>query len=140
MNPQAIFLPACAQGILTFLVQIYLFSSRSSAMRTKRVGIQEIAVDSKFDEVFRDCTDVSDNFENLFEVPVLFFALCGMLFMTGKVDLIYVSAAWAFVVFRALHSLVHCTSNQVNHRFLAYLFSCIALWGMWFRLSAQLIF
>src|ERR671920_1210883 len=70
----------------------------------------------------------SDNLRNLFEIPVLFYALALYLFVTGQVDVTYVSAAWIFVAFRALHSAVHCTFNHVMLRFYLYLFSTLAVW------------
>ena len=63
----------------------------------------------------------SENFKNLFEIPVLFYALALYLFATSQVDGAYLTAAWIFVAFRALHSLVHCTVNIVNLRFFMYL-------------------
>jgi len=39
-----------------------------------------------------------------------------------------VGAAWVFVVFRALHSAVHCTFNLVMLRFYLYLVSTLAVW------------
>ena len=70
----------------------------------------------------------SDNLKNLFEIPVLFYALVLYLFVTHQVDAAYVSAAWIFVAFRALHSAVHCTINVVMLRFYLYLFSTLAVW------------
>jgi hypothetical protein len=70
----------------------------------------------------------SDNFKNLFELPVLFYALALYLFATVQVDAIYVYAGWIFVAFRALHSAVHCTFNRVMLRFYLYLISAVALW------------
>jgi hypothetical protein len=42
----------------------------------------------------------------------------------------YLDAAWIFVAFRALHSLVHCTVNIVMLRFWLYAISTLALWAM----------
>ena len=70
----------------------------------------------------------SDNLKNLFEIPVLFYALALYLFVTNQVDAAYVSAVWIFVAFRALHSAVHCTFNLVMLRFYLYLFSTLAVW------------
>ncbi len=70
----------------------------------------------------------SDNLKNLFEIPVIFYALALYLFVTNQVDAAYVTAAWVFVVFRALHSAIHCTVNIVMLRFYLYLFSTLAVW------------
>ena len=70
----------------------------------------------------------SDNLKNLFEIPVIFYALALYLFVTNQVDPAYVAAAWVFVLFRALHSAIHCTVNIVMLRFYLYLFSTLAVW------------
>jgi hypothetical protein len=57
---------------------------------------------------------------NLFELPVLFYALCLALYVTEQVDGVYLGLAWAFVVLRALHSAIQLFYNRVMHRFLAY--------------------
>ena len=47
--------------------------------------------------------------ENLFEVPVLFYLLCVALVLNGGSTPGFVSAAWAYVALRGLHSLIHVT-------------------------------
>jgi hypothetical protein len=46
------------------------------------------------------------------------------------VDMVYVAAAWGFVLFRTMHSAVHCTFNWVMLRFYLYLCASIAVWFM----------
>ena len=75
----------------------------------------------------------SDNLKNLFEIPVLFYALALYLFATSQVDALYVGAAWVFLIFRTLHSAVHCTFNRVIVRFYLYLIATLAVWFMIFR-------
>ena len=75
----------------------------------------------------------SDNLKNLFELPVLFYALALYLFATAQVDAVYVFAGWMFVGFRTLHSAIHCTFNIVMLRFWLYVISSAALWFMVIR-------
>jgi hypothetical protein len=75
-----------------------------------------------------EVSNPSDNLKNLFEIPVLFYALALYLFVTNQVDAVYVGAAWVFVGFRILHSAVHCTINIVMPRFYLDLFSTLAVW------------
>ncbi|MGH8335916.1 MAG: MAPEG family protein [Gammaproteobacteria bacterium] len=70
----------------------------------------------------------SDNLKNLFEIPVVFYALALYLFVTHQVDALYVDAAWVFVAFRAMHSAVHCTFNLIMLRFYLYLIATLAVW------------
>ena len=54
-------------------------------------------------------------------------------------DPMLVWMSWAFVGFRFLHSLIHCTYNDVNHRFTAYLLSCLVLLFLWLRIAMFII-
>lgn len=72
----------------------------------------------------------SNNFNNLFELPVLFYALVFVIAHLALVDNLHVTLAWVFVIFRILHSAVHCTYNNVMHRFLLWLISAVAMWIM----------
>ncbi len=56
----------------------------------------------------------SNNLKNLFELPVVFYALCAVLLVSQSVDAVYLYCAWAFVGLRVLHSLIHCTVNIVR--------------------------
>ena len=80
------------------------------------------------DEKLGDAQASNNGLMNLFEIPVLFYALVLYLFVTQQVDTVYVIAAWVFVVFRALHSAVHCTFNLIILRFYLYLISTFAVW------------
>jgi hypothetical protein len=59
------------------------------------------------------------------------------LHVTQSVDTVFLAAAWVFVAFRALHSLVHCTFNLVLLRFSLYAISTVALWFMAVRAAIQ---
>jgi hypothetical protein len=69
----------------------------------------------------------SDNLKNLFEIPVLFYILVLYLSVTQQVDTLYVTAAWIFVAFRVLQSVVHCTFNFILLRFSPYLIATQAV-------------
>lgn len=76
---------------------------------------------------------VSRNFSNQFETPVL------MLFLVAVSNALHVNdatsglaaIAWAWVTFRILHSIIHCTSNHVLARLAAFAAStaCIGLYA-----------
>jgi hypothetical protein len=77
----------------------------------------------------------ADNLRNLFEVPVLFYATLGYLYMTRSVDTVYIYASWAYVALRFLHSAIHCNHGPVMPRFGAYAASSMSLWFMVGRAS-----
>jgi hypothetical protein len=132
-----IWLPCAAMVGLTALVWVKLYWDRIGEMRARRIDAQELAtVRAAAGKLERP--EAAENFRNLFEVPVLFYLLCVALVLTGGSTPAFVTAAWAYVGLRALHSLVHVTYNRVMHRFLAYVASTLLLFGMWIAFIARI--
>lgn len=131
MNAETIFLPMLGLMLLTALVWIRLYAVRIPAMKRARVAVQTYTTPDKVVEHLpAEASFPANNFKNLFELPVLFYGLCLYLYVTSNVDGIYVFAAWAFLVLRVLHSLVHCTRNIVIVRFYLYAAGAVVLWFM----------
>ncbi len=125
----AIFSPFFAMVFLTLLVWVYLYIRRITFLNNTKLDPKELAVPGMLAQISPpEVSNPSDNFKNLFEIPVLFYALVLYLFITNQVDAVYVNAAWIFVGFRALHSIVHCTFNLILLRFYLYLFSTLMIW------------
>lgn len=87
---------------------------------------------------FRPVEMPGNNLANLFEMPVLYFALVPLLILTSHAGHLQVAFAWAFVLLRALHSYIHIVPKTVNPRFMVYLASCAALLAMWVGFAVQL--
>jgi hypothetical protein len=68
-------------------------------------------------------------------MPVLFFAACAIYLALKMADDCFVSLAWGFVALRLVHSVIHITYNNVNHRLLAYFLSVAVLASMWVRIG-----
>jgi hypothetical protein len=129
MDQIAIFGPFFATMLLTFIVWAYMYVRRIRFITSRNLSPGDL---SKPGELARlspaAVSNPSDNLKNLFEIPVLFYALALYLFVTHRVDRTYVTAAWVFATFRGLHSAVHCTINIVMLRFYLYLASTLAVW------------
>jgi hypothetical protein len=72
---------------------------------------------------------------NLLELPVLFYVVCLMFFVSNRVDAVVVEVCWVYVAFRVAQTLVHVTYNNVFHRLTMFAtsnFVLISLWGMFF--------
>jgi hypothetical protein len=140
MEPQSIFAPFFAQMLLTFVVWVYMYARRipfivNSGLKPEHMTPAELARVSP-----PGVSNPSDNLKNLFEIPTLFFALVLYLYVAQRVDFIYVAAAWVFVVFRVLHSLMHCTANIIIVRFWLYAISTAVLWLMIARAARGVLF
>ena len=138
MAQTAIFGPFFATMILTLVVWVYMYVRRISFITRSRLTPAQLAIPGELARLTPAAvSNPSDNLKNLFEVPVLFYALALYLFVTGEVDGAYLAAAWIFVAFRALHSAVHCTFNLVMLRFYLYLIATVAVWFMVLRAALR---
>jgi len=129
MNQTAIFSPVFAMLLLTLVVWVYMYSRRIPFIRKNDFGPDELTP-AEFTRLSPpEVANPSDNLKNLFEIPVIFYVLAIYLFATDHVDNTHLISSWVFVVFRVLHSAVHCTINIVMLRFCLYLIStlCVAL-------------
>jgi hypothetical protein len=134
MKQAAIFSPLFATMLLTLIVWVYMYIRRIAFITTNKLHPHDLAIPGKLAQISPpSVSNPSDNFKNLCEIPVLFYVLVLYLFATKQVDNIYVTAAWIFFWFRALHSAVHCTFNTVMLRFYLYLVATLAVWFMAIR-------
>ena len=131
MSDARILEPMLAMMVLTLVVWVWLYARRIPAMYQAGKPAQAYTTADKATELLPDAVNFpSSNFKNLFELPVLFYATCLYLYVTGTVDALHVYTAWVFVAFRVAHSLVHCTINIVKLRFGVYAIASVALWFM----------
>ena len=131
---QKIFGPFFATMLLTFVVCVYMYIRRIWFLTSSGIKPEQIRRPEDMARLTPIAvSNPSDNLKNLFEIPILFYAISLYLFVTKQVDGAYVTAGWLFLVFRIVHSLNHCTINIVMPRFYCYLCSCAALFFMIFR-------
>ncbi|TNJ34706.1 MAPEG family protein [Arenimonas terrae] len=130
-------LPLLAMVGLTLLVWLRLYAVRLPEMRRSKIDPQRLA--GSADKHLLKDTRASDNFINLFEVPVLFYVLVLATVSAGVNDAVLAGLAWAFVGLRGLHSLIQCSYNRVVHRFIAYALATLALFVYLGRLAWVLV-
>ena len=140
MNSKIIFYPLLAQVVLTFLVWFYMYYERLSELSRKKVKTQDLANPALAEAAMSESVNSSDNLENLFEIPILFYIAILTMNALGDFDAGYFYLACAFVFLRTLHSVIHCTYNQIMHRFLAYVFSTFVLMIIWARIVVHFCF
>jgi hypothetical protein len=136
--PNHILYPTFALVLLVVLVFLRLRSMRFAAVRRSAVSVTFYRT-FQGDEEPDELRVVTRNFINLFEVPVLFYVVALMTYVTHHVTYWMVALAWLFVVLRYAHTIVHLTSNGVIARFSLYLASGLVLVAMWATLLAGLL-
>jgi hypothetical protein len=137
MPHELIFLPMGALALLTFAVLLLIPFRRFRAAFAGQVR----AEDFRYGESVRVPAPVSipnRNYMNLLELPVLFYVVCVLNYVTSPtVSALTLALAWAYVALRALHSLVHLTYNNVMHRLAIFAASNFALLVLWVAFFAH---
>jgi len=127
---QSLIAACAALVLLTFIVGARLLQVRVAEMKRKRILPQTVALSAQRREKLED-TRASDNFNHLFETPILFYALCAATIGAGNPPAWLAVTAWLYVALRVIHSLIQCTYNRVMHRFYVFIASFFLLAGMW---------
>jgi len=129
MSLQAILLPLFVEVILTFVLLYWMAVLRGRAVRSGAVRAENIAL--REPNWPKRPTQVANSYASQFELPVLFYVLTILAYLTHKAGIIFVVLAWIFVVFRLLHAFVHVTNNDVNVRGPLFGGSAVVLTVMW---------
>ena len=126
----ALVYPMAAMVLLTALVLVRMVLGRFAAVRRGDV-------DARFYKTFqggegepREAAQYTRHFVNLFESPVLFYAACITAMVTGSGTGGILWLAWAYVICRTGHALVHLGSNRIPPRMVIYGASWIVLLAM----------
>jgi hypothetical protein len=129
MTTQAILLPLFVEVILTFLLLFWLAPLRAQDFnagiaRPDTVALREPNWSPR-------ALQVGYSFSNQFELPVLFYVLTILAYVTHLAGVIFVVLAWIFVIFRILQAYVHVTSNRIRVRGAFFGIAAIALAINW---------
>lgn len=134
----SIFWPVITLVGLTACIWVLMYVRRISEITKGRIDPQSLATSETASSKLRDVS-AADNFSNLLETPVLFYAICIILFVTGEVSQLQLVLAWLYVALRASHSLIHVTYNRVLHRWAVYVASTLCLFFMWGLFAVSLV-
>lgn len=120
MESNLILQPMGALAALTFFVLLAV-----PALRMTRSGRQDSA-DGDIPGGMHN-----PNFADLLEMPVLFYVICLMLYLTQRVDADFLWLAWIYVALRAIHSAVHLSYDNFHHRMVLFALSNFTVFAMW---------
>ena len=132
LNP--ILWPGVALVALTFVVAVVMYRRRIGEMVRERIHPQSVALSAQVAQRLSD-SRASDNYRNLFELPVLFYFGIAVAAAAGVRDPYVLALAWTFVGLRITHSAIQCSYNKVMHRFRVFLAGMAVLALLWIRLA-----
>ncbi|MBV8979254.1 MAG: MAPEG family protein [Alphaproteobacteria bacterium] len=119
--------PVLALVVWTLVIWIWMYATRIPAMQKAGIAPQAARFPGSLDQLPPSVRQVADNYNHLMEQPTIFYALCFYVAIAGHTDSLNIDLAWAYVGLRVLHSLIQCTVNVVNLRFLVFALSTLVL-------------
>lgn len=133
VRPELLVAPMAALFTLTALVWLMMVVARNVAVIRGQASIgyfadykSNIPVDDRFERPAR-------TFNNLMQVPSLFYVICLLMVAEKEGDNVQIALAWAFVALRYAHAFIYVAVNWVPYRFATWASSCIILGALWFR-------
>ncbi|WP_447723926.1 MAPEG family protein [Sphingomonas koreensis] len=123
--------PTFALVGLMFTVYLMMFVKRFGHIRANPPTAEDFATGEAALRYFEPVEMPANNYRNLFEMPVLYFALVPLLLITNQDSMVQVALAWVYVALRYVHSFVHIGPKKVPVRALLFSLSALVLLAMW---------
>lgn len=131
----AIFWPVIAQVALIHVIYFLMLKRRSGAMRAGTAKASDFWVPAIEPE---PSATVARSLINQFELPVLFFVVCTLLYVTAGVNHAVVAIAWFFVLSRCAHAYVHVTSNRLRIRQRLFVVGFVLNFSLWLLFAVHI--
>lgn len=135
----AILWPTFALVALIAVVWLAMFVQRFGHIRRNPPRADDLATGDAAQRYFSPVEMSANNLRNLFEMPVLYFALVPLLLITHQAGHAQVLLAWIYVALRAIHSFIHIVPKKVPLRAMIYVMSCAVLFAMWIGFAIDMI-
>jgi len=133
-----ILLPVFVQVLLTSVVMVLMGRRRIRAAKNKEISVAAFKT-MNLTGANEQVIATSRNFDNQFQMPMLYLFSVLFTLQLGLADAVYVALGAAYVLLRIVHTAVHIGSNTVRLRFNVFLLSCAVLWVIWLRLVWQVL-
>lgn len=114
MTRDWIFVPVIIQVLLTLAVYVRLIKVKIRELRAGLVNRDRLPLHE--DAWPESVLQINNNIRNQFELPVLFYVMCVVLWLLDAVNPLALAAATAFAISRLAHAMIHLGSNYVPNR------------------------
>ena len=125
------------QVLLTLAILVMMGRERVPRVMSGEIPMADIAVDRAAYPLRARL--LSNNFDNQFQLPVLFYVAALLVLWTGSVGWLELLLAWLFVALRYGHAAIHVTTNTLMQRFAVYTAGLAVLAVLWLLLVLRLV-
>ena len=126
-----------AQVLLTLVILVLMGRERVPRVISGEIAMADVAVERSAYPLRARL--LSNNFDNQFQLPVLFYVATLLMLWTGSVGWLELGLAWLFVALRYVHAGIHVTSNAMLQRFAVYTAGLAVLGILWLVLVLRLV-
>jgi len=134
-----IFLP-----VITLILGTLVFTAIMGITRLK--AARSGTVDYRIFKLYRNRQNMPDtmlkmsnHYDNLMTMPILFYLIVTMIYVTHNVDNIFIILAWVYVATCLVHSFIHLGQNHPLKRFFAFGIGVMVLLAMTIKLAFLLV-
>ncbi len=129
----ALIYPMAALVFLTIAIMLVMLYLRVNAVRSRKLSPRYFKI-NKGGEPPEQLVTITQNFNNLLEIPILFYVVCILAILLNQQQGYFITTAWIYVVLRYVHSIIHTSYNHILHRLFVFSASCIVLVAMWIKI------
>ena len=116
--------------LLTFAIGIITVTLRINSVKKGGVKIKYYRL-MQGQDVPEFITRSTRCFNNMFEMPVLFYVVSTLFIVLNIQSTAAVTIAWLYVLSRIAHTAVHLGYNNVLHRMIVYLMGSALILALW---------
>ncbi len=137
MTGYEMFWPIIAHVALVYVLYAVLGLRRDKMVKSGKVRVSDYRENRSEPP---ESLFVKNSIANQYELPMLFYACCILLYMTEADNLIALVLAWVFVALRYAHAFIHVTSNRIRYRSPLFAAGYVVLGAMWVWLAVWMMF
>jgi len=123
--------------LLNFIVAIHMRVMAQKAIKSREVRYRWFRVYEGTAPEYM--LMARDHYKGFFEMPILFYLLCVILFSINDVSSVDLWIAWLFVLMKFVHSYIRMTSNYVPYRAYSFYICFLILFCGWVNLVIKII-
>jgi hypothetical protein len=137
MSVQFVLLPVFVLVGLTFALLVWMAGARRGALVGGQTKPRDIVLGQP--NWPPRATQIANCFSNQFELPLLFYVLIAIALPLRHIDYVMVMLSWVFVITRFAHAGIFVSSNDLNHRSLAWFAGVLVLFAMWLYFALSIL-
>jgi hypothetical protein len=132
--------PVIALVLWTFVMWLWMYVTRIPAIQSMGLKLDpQVPPRELMNRLPANVRWKADNYNHLFEMPTLFYAVGLALAMLGDASAWSVNLAWTYVGLRVVHSVFQATVNKIEVRFTLFALSSLVLMALSVR-AALVVF